>query len=259
MPASRTRLAGVRMVLRYNWPLYLTGVAATGAAAAVASAPQIPGVVRHAGLTGAVAGTWLSAASLVATWWAYDHSELYRWTWLERALPDPPRDWLVVHAGLDEASPALRERWPQARGATLDVHAGRLPMTASLARARRVTRAGHRPDGAAEIGEAGQLDAVVAFLSAHELRRRADRDQLIRELTGPLRPGGRLVIVEHVRDVRNAIAYGPAVTHFLPSGEWRRAIRQGGLEIVHDERLTPFLLLLAAERPWDPTSAPGEG
>src|SRR3712207_8451082 len=54
-------------------------------------------------------------------------STLFPYTTLFRSAP---RDWLVVHAGLDEAAPALRRRWPAARGHSLDVHAGVLPMTA---------------------------------------------------------------------------------------------------------------------------------
>lgn len=81
--AGRSRFAGVRMILRYNWPLY------------------------GAGVTTAVAG-WLSVASVVASWWVYDRSELGRWTWLSRVMPNVPTRILVVHADLDDASEPVR-------------------------------------------------------------------------------------------------------------------------------------------------------
>lgn len=241
--AGRGRFAGVRMILRYNWPLYLTGMCTTAVGAAVAASPRRP-LLRAAGAGVGLGAGWLAVASLAATWWVYDRSDLYRWTWLSRSIPAPPQRVLIVHAGLDEASAPVRAMWPAAEVEAVDVHGGVGATTASLRRARAagVTHA--------SVGTHAQSDAdvVVAFLAAHELRTAEGRTALVSRVRSSLRPGGLLLLVEHVRDLANALVYGPAVGHFYPVAEWRRTIREGGLRLVREERITPFVVLLTAER-----------
>lgn len=233
------------MILRYNWPLYAAGVGTAAAGAIVAAAPRCRRAVRATGAGLGLSAGWLAVASLVASWWVYDRSELYRWTWLIRSVPAAPHRVVVVHAGLDEASGPLKSIWPTAHIESVDVHGGIGATTASLRRARTqaVTATGlPRP-------ELTEVDVVVAFLAAHETRTADGRAQLISQIRSSLRPRGRLLIIEHIRDLANALAYGPAVGHFYPVNEWRRTVRTAGLALVSEERITPFVCLLTAERP----------
>jgi hypothetical protein len=75
---------GVRMILRYNWPLYLGGIGVALTGAALAAARQRHRLLRAAGSATALAAGWLAAASLVASWWVLHRSELYHRTWLQR-------------------------------------------------------------------------------------------------------------------------------------------------------------------------------
>jgi hypothetical protein len=245
-PAGTDRgvFAGVRMILRYNWPLYGAGLATVVAGTALAARATSPRLLRLGGAAAGLVAGWLSVASVLASWWVYDRSELYRWTWLPRAVPHVPRRVLVVHAGLDEVSGPVSRTWPTASVASVDVHGGLGRTTASLRIARRQA-AGEQPsDGDVSTDN----DLVVAFLAAHELRSRGRRVELIRDLAGTLVVGGRLVIVEHVRDLTNALAFGPAVGHFYPVAEWREVLRLGGLDVVTEERITPFVAVLTAGR-----------
>lgn len=241
---GRGPVAGVAMILRYNWPLYVAGLAtaATGAAIATSTAPPRP--VRFAGGAAAVGAGWLAIASLSASWWVYDRSELYRWTWLTSVAPGRPDDVLVVHAGLDEASQPVRTLWPDATVMPVDVHGGTGPTTSSLRRARDNALSADR-DG---LPTSGSFDVAVAFLAAHEIRTHQGRVELLDDVRRALRPGGRLVLVEHVRDLVNALAYGPAVGHFYPVEEWHRVLNAAGLEIVGERRITPFVVVLTAEK-----------
>jgi hypothetical protein len=55
-------------------------------------------------------------ASVVATFITYDASDHYKLKWWPaRCLDRPPADGVLVHAGFDAASPAIRAKYPQMR------------------------------------------------------------------------------------------------------------------------------------------------
>jgi SAM-dependent methyltransferase len=72
------------------------------------------------------------------------------------------------------------------------------------------------------------------------MRRPADRAALFAELRRVCAPGGRVVIVEHLRDAANFLAFGPGFFHFLPRRVWTEEPR-GCLALVGELPLTPFL------------------
>jgi SAM-dependent methyltransferase len=228
---------GVGKVVAFNWPRY----AAALATVAVGATAPLP---RPARAAAALAGTW-TVTSLLATWWAYDRSPLYEWRWLTGLLPGPPDRYAVVSAGLDEVSPTLRRIYPAADALLVDLHE---PGTPSIRRARAwypppagtcPARPDHLP-----VPDAA-LDAVFAVFAAHELRTAPRRRALYREIARTLRPGGRLVLVEHCRDAANVLAYGPGAWHFYPRAEWRRLARHAGLAPVAERTMTPLVRALA--------------
>jgi hypothetical protein len=56
-------------------------------------------------------------------------------------------------------------------------------------------------------------------------------------------------LVEHFRDARNFLAFGPGFWHFFPAREWLRVARGGGLRVVGRGRMTPFVGYYVLEKP----------
>ncbi|MDQ0376241.1 methyltransferase domain-containing protein [Amycolatopsis thermophila] len=228
-------MRGVAQVLAFNWPKVLAG-------AVVALAP-VPKPVR-------AGAAWFTIASLAASWWVYDVSGLYRWTWLRPVLPDPVRRHVLVTAGFDEVSPALPAVLPGSTGVVLDVLDPRGPSEASIRRARRRYPARAVPVRPQALPVAtGSADVVLAVLAAHELRTASGREALFREARRVLRRGGRLVLVEHHRDLPNVLAFGPSAWHFYPHAEWDRVAARAGLVAVARVRRTPLVTATAFEAP----------
>jgi SAM-dependent methyltransferase len=240
-------MSGVGRVVAFNWPRYAAGLATVALAAAVPAPGRLRYPVRSA--AGLAAG-WI-ATSLVATWWAYDHTPLYTWRWLTDLLPTPPTRYAAISAGLDEISPTLRRLFPSAEAVLLDLYDPQLTGEGSIRRARALVpppamaRAA-RPDCLPV--PAGTLDAVFLVFAAHELRRAEQRRALFAEITRTLRPGGRLLLVEHCRDAANIVAYGPGAWHFYLRTEWLRLGRGAGLTPIVEKSMTPLVRALAYQR-----------
>ncbi len=224
------KFAGVSQVARFNWPAY------AGAAALVAVALVAPRRLRRPLAALAVGTTWFAAASLVATNIVYDRSEFAAWEWPRGLFRRPPRSIAVLHAGLDNASAHLRRLWPEADVQVVDFYDPTAMTEPAIARAREGARHGDelrdlRPD----------LDAAFVVLAAHELRTRPDRAAFFGRIAEALAPAGRLVLVEHLRDLPNAFVYGPGAWHFLPRSDYLVAFDEAGLMLQEERSMTPFL------------------
>ena len=228
-------------VVRYNWPKYVTALLAVAAGLAV---PWWPARLAAALLALGV------AAGLAATWWVYDVSPLYRWTWAAGLLPAAPEAYLVVSTGLDEISPALARLYPRAAPTVVDLFD---PAVGERSIRRARAHVPPPPGTVAGRPEAlpvpdGSQDAVFVAFAAHELRQRPQRQAVFGELARVLRPGGRIVLVEHCRDAANTAVYGPGAWHFFPRGEWLRLAAGAGLRRVAETRMTPFVRALVLGR-----------
>lgn len=248
---QRGRFDGVRQIVRYNWPQYVVGAALVSVAAAWLFLSHYGTPWFRLGVAAAaLLAAWWLAASLGASHWIYDRSELCRWTWIPRWLPTSPRRWLNLHAGLDESSLQLRRLFPESSGTTADFYDAREMSEPSIARARQeqqgsppAMHVSYRPLPFPDQS----FDTVFLLFAAHELRRAESRDAFFREVCRVLTPGGSLLLVEHVRDANNFAAFGPGFMHFLSCREWRRLLG-GGFELIREERMTPFVLLSLARK-----------
>ena len=64
-----------------------------------------------------------------------------------------------------------------------------------------------------------------------------------------LRPGGRIVLVEHVRDVANFLAFGPGFLHFHSPESWRHCWEKAGLRLSDRFRVTPWVRVFVISLP----------
>jgi SAM-dependent methyltransferase len=224
--------AGMGQVARFNWPAY------AGAAGLVAMALVAPRRLRRPLAAIAVGAAWFAAASLVATNVVYDRSEFAGWEWPRRLFRRPPRRVAVLHAGLDNVSAHVCRLWPEAEVEVVDFYDPATMTEPAIARARGDTRKG---DELAAMRPG--LDAAFVVLAAHELRTRPDRAEFFSRVAEALAPAGRLVLVEHLRDLPNALVYGPGAWHFLPRADYLVAFEDARLKLLEERSMTPFLRL----------------
>jgi len=122
----------------------------------------------------------------------------------------------------------------------------------SIARARsrtHMTRQASSCSPTALALESGACDAIVVAFTAHEIRDRGSRELFFDELRRSLRPGGRVLIVEHLRDLANFLSFGPGFLHFESRREWLRLASHANFAVASETRITPWVMALALERP----------
>jgi SAM-dependent methyltransferase len=247
------RYHGMLQILRYNRPMFAKTVAAALAAIVAVAILPIPRPLAVLVLAGVAAGLLWSASSLLVSHWIYDLSQLSRWDWLARLLPAAPRRWASLHAGLDETFGALARVFATASGTdgtVLDFYDAAEMTEPSIVRARRLSLdpAATPADFRALPLADGSQDAIFLIFAAHELRRPESRHRFFLEIARALAPGGRCVLVEHLRDGWNLLAFGPGFLHFLPRREWLRLAAAANLAVREELRMTPFVAVLVLEK-----------
>jgi SAM-dependent methyltransferase len=237
------RFRGVGQIFVFNWHFYAVTFVVDCAAMFLTRSPMQSGL-RFALCLIAVAATFWALASLLVSHYIYDRSPLYKWDWLAAVLKKAPENWVNIHAGLDETSASLIRLFPNARRRILDIFLASEMSEPSIERARRLAQNPIAPERASPFDlplEDDESDAFFLILAAHELRDHASRVRLFGEIRRALRQGGCIVLVEHLRDWRNFLAFGPGFLHFFSRREWLSVAEQAGLRITTESNVTPFI------------------
>lgn len=72
---------------------------------------------------------------------------------------------------------------------------------------------------------------------------------MLRTLGDGLAQSGRIVVVEHLRDLPNAVAFSVGFTHFLSRSSWRLDFAASGLAIIEERRVSPLVSQFLLTRP----------
>lgn len=242
MARVRSAFQGVGNIVRFNWHFYV-GAAAAGAAAVGLGALLGGPLARYAyAVAAAVAATTLG--SLLVSYYVYDASDLYTLRWLNADALPPGGHVVNVHAGFDETSALLACRYPGATLTVLDFYDPAQHTEVSIRRARAAypPYPGTQPVQPPRLPlPAASADRVFVCMAAHEIRQPAQRVAFFREVRRLLRPGGRVVVVEHLRDAANFAAYTVGFLHFYSRRTWLGAFGQAGLAVVEEQKITPFV------------------
>jgi len=235
---------GVTKIVRFNTRYYVLSGLGLIAVVVVLKFLPLPLWLKAALVCAAALIVFWTLSSLLVSWYVYDFARVTHWDWLQPTLhPAPPR-WANIHAGLDESTACLRHLLPGTEGVVVDIYDPRSMTEPSIARARRMYPAAEPFN----VGSAKSLplpdsdrDTIFLLFAAHELRDSTRRTQLLREARRVLKHDGRMVLVEHLRDLPNFLAFGPGAFHFHSRRSWLRNIREAGFHIQQQRGVTPFV------------------
>lgn len=239
MSLKRGFAEGVLNIVRFNWPFF-AGAAFAGAVLLVVAlvAHSLISLIALICLVLLLIGM---VVPLLVSFYVYDLSGLYEMSFLYGSTPGKV---LNLTAGFDETTKLLRANFPQAEVLTLDFYDPKDHTESSIRRARKLFPL---PKEVLSISTSeiplpdGDADLILGFLSLHELRDETERTRFLREAKRTLAASGSIMIIEHLRDLPNFLAYSIGFLHFHSRRTWLEAFTKADLKISDEQCLTPFI------------------
>ncbi len=189
---------------------------------------------------------------LLVSAYVYDFSGYYKFNWLEPLVNNPNKvsKLVNINAGFDETSYILESKFPNAKISVFDFYDEEHHTEAAIKRARKVSLV--YPDTSSiqtdKIPlEDDSVDAIFLLSSAHEIRDVDEKVQLFKECKRILNPDGQIILVEHLRDFPNFVAFTIGFTHFFSSNTWKKAFKSAGFESINETKFTPFMSVFSVK------------
>jgi len=257
-PENRS-ITALRQVYNH-WPTYLLGY---GGGAILALVVAIVSVTR---------GWWsfiplvlalllvLAYFFLVSLWVAYRRNEAEEVELLLSWAQVKPTDSLAyIDLGQRHLALRLVSYLTTGKVTIIDVYNPQLTTGAALVRARayappllqgdpRI----HWLDGSCDLLPLPDkcVPAVIMPYILSEFWQNGDREQLLREVYRILQPGGRLIMLEAVRQPSNALMFGPLVWGRPAAAYWHNTLTQADFIVRKEKSLhAGFAQLFRADKP----------
>jgi hypothetical protein len=194
--------------------------------------------------------------SLAASYYVYDASGLYAMDWVEENDLPAGATILNVHAGFDETSVLLQKKFPLGNLRVFDFYDPLKHTEVSIARARRAYPAFPGTESiSTRILPVEPAAAELAFciMALHEIREQGERIVFLDQLTRAMKPGGKIYVVEHLRDLNNFLAYTVGFLHFYSRWQWMKNFSEAGLQLLKEKKINPFVsVFILQKQPFNP-------
>jgi SAM-dependent methyltransferase len=243
MEIKRRRFQGVLNILSFNRHFYVTGL---GVLALI--------IVSHVLIGWPEPLYWIIVTAflyglimpLIVSAYVYDFSGYYNFEWLKKQdLSDSNTTRIInINAGFDETSFIIKNNFPQSDLKVFDFYNAKQHTEPAIIRARKVSLI--YPNTQQIRSDLIPLDdrsADVIFLlsAAHEIRSHEEKVQFLKECHRLCKSNGKVIMVEHLRDVPNFLAFSIGFTHFFSRSAWKNAFEQAGFVSFQETKFTPFM------------------
>lgn len=242
MERIRKPFQGILNIIRFNRHFYLFAFALVAGIFIISNFLYHP--YQKAGniIAGVIAA--ILFISVLVSFYVYDFSALYKLSWIDDLPIDHINNIINIHAGFDETSLLLKDKFPNSALIVFDFYNPLKHTEVSIKRARKY---GLRYANTQQVETAAlplqenYADIIFVILSAHEIRDEQERNVFFTELKRILKPTGKIIITEHLRDLPNFLAYNIGFFHFISKNAWYRAFKNAGLIIYKESNITPFI------------------
>lgn len=247
---KRRKFQGALNILSFNRHFYVLGL---GILAAL--------IASHLLIEWSAILFWLITAAflyglimpLIVSAYVYDFSGYYSFHWLKNLIGNDERVKLIVNinAGFDETSFIIKNKFPHSDLKVFDFYNARQHTEPAIKRARKVSLVYPNTQQIASDViplKDNTVDIVFLLSAVHEIRSHEEKVQFLKECYRLCKPGGKVIMVEHLRDFPNFLAFSVGFSHFFSRSVWKNAFERAGFSSFQETKFTPFMSIFNCSR-----------
>lgn len=189
---------------------------------------------------------------LVVSAYVYDFSGFYNFAWLKKMhLEDAEHKLnLNINAGFDETSYIIKSILPASELQVYDFYNAQQHTEPAIIRARKVSLVypNTRSIDSSELPlKDHSVDTIFLLSAIHEIRQQKEKIAFLKECKRVCRPNGTVIMVEHLRDFPNFLAFTIGFNHFFSKTTWEQAFKEAGFTSINETKFTPFMSIFSCQ------------
>jgi ubiquinone/menaquinone biosynthesis C-methylase UbiE len=243
MEIKRKKFQGVLNILSFNRHFYIFGIVVLAII-----------VISHQIFRWSDIVFWIIIISflyglimpLLVSAYVYDFSGYYNFKWLKKCKIDESevKQILNINAGFDETSFIIKNNFPNADLNVFDFYDAERHTEPAIIRARKVSmvypNTQQMKSNSMEMSD-HSVDLIFLLSAVHEIRSNDEKIQFLKECHRVCKPNGKVIMVEHLRDLPNFFAFSVGFTHFFSKKIWKNAFKNSGFTTFEEVKFTPFM------------------
>lgn len=183
---------------------------------------------------------------LITSAYIYDFSGYYNFKWFKNLNIVNSNNIQIVNinAGFDETSFILKNKLPNSNIKVFDFYNPEKHTEAAIVRARKVSLIypETEPISTKHIPlKCKSVDIIFLLSAAHEIRSNQEKVQFLKECKRICKTNGQVILVEHLRDFPNFLAFSVGFTHFFSKQTWIKVFKDAGFNSFTENKFTPFM------------------
>jgi SAM-dependent methyltransferase len=243
MEEKRRKFQGALNILSFNRHFYVFGLAALAILFASRLLIEWPHTVFWLIIAAFLYGLLMP---LIVSAYVYDFSGFYQFGWLKNNIRDDEEVKLIVNinAGFDETSFIIKNKFPRSDLKVFDFYNAKKHTEPAIKRARKVTLVYPNTQQIASNlipVKDNTVDIIFLLSAVHEIRSMEEKVQFLKECYRLCKPDGKVIMVEHLRDFPNFLAFSAGFTHFFSRSVWKNAFERAGFTSFRESKFTPFM------------------
>lgn len=243
MEEKRRKFQGVLNILSFNRHFYVLGLGVLAIIIVSRLFIEWPDVVFWLIIIAFLYGLIMP---LIVSAYVYDFSGYYNFHWLKDVTSNNEKVKLIVNinAGFDETSFIIKHKFPQSDLRVFDFYNAKQHTEPAIKRARKVSLVYPNTQQIASNSiplNDNSVDIVFLLSAVHEIRSHKEKVQFLKECYRLCKPDAKVIMVEHLRDFPNFLAFTVGFTHFFSRSAWKRAFEQAGFSSFKETKFTAFM------------------
>ncbi len=182
--------------------------------------------------------------SLLVSAYVYDFTGLYEFKFLNDLRISPDSKVANINAGFDETSEIIKVKFSLEKIEIMDFYDEEKHTEVSIKRARKLY-----PNSPETIKISTEkipfqndyFDFVFLIFAAHEIRNDEERIRFFKEIKRVSKTNSTIIVIEHLRDFPNFLAYNIGFLHFLSLNNWKNTFEKSHHKIEKHQKPNPFV------------------